>query len=189
MKTAVKRVFRAIRASGGAFARRCARLSRRTRRVSVAVALVLTVAAAAGVVLLTFEAANTRATTQAREDAVAAAKKRVADVLSYSAASIDADIDKARQSVTGAFAQYYVPFAQKAILPAVREQGTTSRATISRIGVSKASADSVDMVVFIDQSTGKPGQPEPQSSTSTAQVTMRNVAGQWLIAELRPTSA
>lgn len=150
---------------------------------------VLAVAAVAATVLLFLARQRAEDIEAARFDAVAQARQRVAEVLSYSAATIDADIERARQNTAGAFAQYYVPFAQKAIAPAVRQAGTTSVSVVSRAAAVSASPDSVVVVVFIDQRTSSKVQPDPRGTSSTARVTMTNVAGQWLISELTPTSS
>lgn len=150
---------------------------------------VLTVAAIATTVVLFLARERAQEIEAARFDAVAQARQRVAAVLSYSAATIDADIERARQNTAGAFAQYYVPFAQKAIAPAVRQAGTSSVCVVSRAAAVSADPTSVVVVVFIDQRTSSKAQPDQRSTSSTARVTMTKVAGQWLVSELTPTSS
>ncbi|NKQ51556.1 hypothetical protein HFP15_01530 [Amycolatopsis sp. K13G38] len=164
-------------------------VSVRKRRVTVSLLAVLTVLAVAGTTLLVFAARRAEAIDDARSDAVAQARLRVAQVLSYGADTIDADIERAQQSTAGSFAQYYVPFARQAIAPAVKQEGTTSVAIVSRAAAVSVNPDSVVVVVFIDQKTSSKAQPDPRSTSSTARVTMTKVAGQWLISELTPTSS
>jgi Mce-associated membrane protein len=150
---------------------------------------VVTIAVAAATTVLGLEDRRAEAITNARFDAVAQARQRVAEVLTYSADTIDADIERARQATAGTFAQYYAPFAQRAIAPAVRQAGTSSIAVVSRAAAVSVGPETVVVVVFIDQRTSSKAQPEPRSMSSTARVTMTNVAGQWLISELTPTSS
>lgn len=149
----------------------------------------LTVAAAATAVVLVLAARRAEAITDARFDAVAQARQRVARILTYSADTIDDDIERAREYTAGAFAEYYVPFARRAIAPAVRKEGTSSVAVVSRAAAVSATPDTVVVVVFIDQRTAGKTAPQPRTTSSTARVTMTKVAGQWLISELTPTSA
>lgn len=170
-------------------ARRAALIPLRRRRITVIVLAVLVVAVGAATTVLTVAAHRAREIADARFDAVTQARQRVAQLLTYSADTIDADIDRARADTAGSFAQYYGPFAQREIAPAVRQEGTSSVAVVSRAAAVSATPDTVVVVVFIDQQTSSKAQPQPRSTSSTARVTMTKVAGQWLISELTPTSS
>lgn len=159
------------------------------RRLAGGLLAVLTLAVVGGTTVLVFAERRADAITTARSDAVAQARQRVAEVLSYHADTIDADLDRAQQATAGTFAQYYLPFAQRTIAPAVRQAGTSSLAVVSRAAVLSADPDTVTVLVFIDQRTSSKAAPEPRGTSSTARVTMTKVAGQWLISELTPTSS
>jgi Mce-associated membrane protein len=149
----------------------------------------VTLAAVAATTVLGLAQRRVEAIANARFDAVAQARQRVAEVLSYGVDTIDADVERGRQATAGTFAQYYVSFAQRAIAPAVRQAGTSSLAVVGRAAAVSVSPDTVVVVAFIDQRTSSKVQPEPRSTSSTVRVTMTNVAGQWLISELTPTSS
>lgn len=170
-------------------ARRAARVSPKRRRVTVVVLAVLVVLVGGATAVLGVAAHRAAQLDQARFDAVTQARLRVAQLLSYNAKTIDADIDRARQDTAGAFAQYYTPFAQQAIAPAVRQDGTSSVAVVSRAAAVSVTPDTVVVLVFIDQQAASTAQPQPRSTSSTARVTMTDIAGQWLISDLTPTSA
>lgn len=155
----------------------------------VVVLAVLVLAAGSATTVLGIAAHRAQQINEARFDAVTQARQRVAEILTYSANTIDADIDRARQDTAGAFAEYYAPFAQRAIAPAVRDAGTSSIAVVSRAAAVSATPDTVVVIVFIDQQTSSKAQPQPRSTSSTALVTMTKVAGQWLVSELTPTSS
>ena len=169
--------------------RRAGETSARRRMVTLVLLAAVTIAAVAATTVLGFAERRVEAIANARFDAVVQARQRVAEVLSYTADTIDADIERGRQATAGTFAQYYAPFAQRSIAPAVRQAGTSSLAVVSRAAAISVSPDTVVVVVFIDQRTSSKAAPEPRSTSSTARVTMTNVAGQWLISELTPTSA
>lgn len=158
-------------------------------RLAVLLLAVLTLAVVGGTTVLVFAERRADAITTARSDAVGQARQRVAEVLSYSADTIDADLERAQQATAGTFAQYYLPFARRTIAPAVRQAGTSSLAVVSRAAVVSADPDTVTVLVFIDQRTSSKAEPAPRGTSSTARVTMTKVAGQWLISELTPTSA
>lgn len=180
---------RSLRRAPAAMVRRAARVSRRRRVITTVLLTILTIAAAGAATVLVLAQQRAEALTDARFDAVTQARQRVAEILSYKADTIDADIDRARQHTSGAFAEYYVPFARQAIAPAVRKEGTSSVAAVSRAAAVSANPDTVVVIVFIDQQTSSKAQPQPRSTSSTARVTMTKVAGQWLISELTPTSS
>jgi Mce-associated membrane protein len=169
--------------------RRAERLSVRTRWITVVLLAVFGLAAVSATVVLGFAAQRARDIDSARADAVAGARQRVTDILSYRAETIDADIERASQGTAGAFAEYYGPFALRAIAPAVRQEGTNSVAVVSRAAAVSASTDTVVVVVFIDQQTSSKAAPQPRNTSSTARVTMTKVAGQWLVSELTPASS
>lgn len=179
----------ALRRAPSAAIRRAAGASARRRRITIVLLAVVTLAVVAATTVLGLAERRAEDITNARFDAVVQARQRVAEILTYSADTIDADIERARQATAGAFAQYYVPFAQRVIAPAVQQAGTSSAAVVSRAAAVSVSPDTVVVVVFIDQRTSSKAQPEPRSMSSTARVTMTNVAGQWLISELTPTSS
>lgn len=150
----------------------------------VMIALAASATAIIGVAVWHAQTVNT-----ARFDAVTQARQRVARILTYNANTIDADIERARSDTAGSFAQYYGPFAQQAIAPAVRQQRTTSVAVVSRAAVISATPETVTVLVFIDQQTASGPQPQPRTTSSTARATMTKVAGQWLISGLTPSSS
>lgn len=179
----------AIRRVPSALARRADRASVRKRRVSLVLLLVLVVAVVSAATVLGFAAERAQSTADARVAATAAARERVADILTYRADTIEADIERARQNTAGAFAETYEKFAQRVIGPGVREAGTSSVPTVKRAAAVSASPDSVVVLVFIDQRTSSKKQPQPRTTPSTARVTMTKIAGQWLISKLTPTSS
>ncbi|MBO0872771.1 MAG: hypothetical protein J2P19_05215 [Pseudonocardia sp.] len=127
-------------------------------------------------------AADERATSAA----LAEASARTAALLSYSAPTLDADLARAKQQVTGDFTQRFDQLANTLIAPSTREQGITTKAVVARSAVIDTKPDRVVVLLFVNQTTTKPTQPEPMRSMSQAKVTMAYVNGAWLIADLLP---
>jgi Mce-associated membrane protein len=185
----IRRGLTAVRRAPAALAERADRTSKTRRRVTVVLLAVFVVLVASAVAVAGLAVRHGQAVGSARFDAVTQARLRVAQILTYHADTIDADIERARADTAGSFAQYYLPFAQQSIVPAVRQQRTTSVAVVSRAAAISTTTDTVAVVVFIDQQTSSVAQPQPRKTSSTARVTMTKVAGQWLISELTPTSS
>ncbi|MBE9373313.1 hypothetical protein IQ251_02525 [Saccharopolyspora sp. HNM0983] len=177
-----------LRRAPAAMLARVGRVPARRRRVVLLATAALTLVSVLAAAVLVVAGHRAQAITEARSEAVAQARLRVAEVLSYRADTIDGDIDRARKHTAGSFAQYYVPFAQRTIAPAVRKQGTSSVAVVSRAAPVSTTPDSVVVLVFIDQQTSSEQAPQARGTSSTARVTMTRIAGQWLISELTPTS-
>jgi Mce-associated membrane protein len=123
---------------------------------------------------------------RAPSDAVAAAKSRTAELLSYSAPTLDADLARARQQVTGDFVPRFDQLASTLIGPNTRQQNITTKATVTRAGFVSADSNRVVTLLFIDQVTTTAIRPAPVQSTSQAQVTMTKVGSTWLISDVAP---
>lgn len=149
--------------------------------LAVAVALAAVLTGTLGWRAYTAAAAE-RATTAA----VDAAKSRTASLLSFSEPTLEADLVRAKQQVTGDFAARFDQLAGTVIAPNTRQQGITTKATVTRAAVIDASSDRVETLLFVNQSTSTAATPQPVQHTSQAKVTMARVNGAWLIADLTP---
>jgi Mce-associated membrane protein len=118
--------------------------------------------------------------------AVDAAKTRVADLLSYSSSTLEADLGRAQQQVTGGFRERFGQLANSLIAPSTRERGLTTKATITRAAVVAAQPDQVITLLFINQATTTAGETTPIYNTSQAKVTMARVNSEWLISDVTP---
>lgn len=116
--------------------------------------------------------------------ALEAAKTRTSTLLSYGAPTLDADLARAKQQVTGSLGQRFDQIAQSTIVPSARQDGIVTTATVVRAGVVDAEQDRVVVLVFVDQLTTKASQPQPTRQASQATVTMEKTNGTWLISEM-----
>jgi len=147
-------------------------------------ATVLLAAALAGV--LGWRAYSAAAAEDATSAALDAARTRTAELLSYSAPTLDADLARAKQQVTGDFTQRFDQLASTLIAPSTRQQGITTKATVARAAVIDARSDRVVTLLFVNQATTMNGQPRPVQHTSQAKVTMSKVDDTWLISDVTP---
>jgi Mce-associated membrane protein len=134
--------------------------------------------------VLGWRAYSAAATDRATSAALDMAKIRTSELLSYSAPSLDADLARAKQQVTGDFVQRFDQLASTLIAPSTRQQGLTTRATVVRAAVVDSQPGRVVTLLFINQSTTTTAHPRPVQQTSQATVTMSKVGDQWLISDL-----
>jgi Mce-associated membrane protein len=165
---------------------RAAGLSARAKRVTLAVLVGLVVLTVAGSAVLGWRAASDAAVDRAETQALDAARTKMPIVLSYRAESLADDLGRAREQLTGQFAQEYEQIASSVISPATTSQQITTTATVSRAAVISAAADRVETLLFVNQSTTSKDQPTPQNTASQVRVTLTRSAGQWLISDVQP---
>lgn len=161
-------------------AARVVRSLRRGKAVTTALAVV-TVIAVAGAIWAGLAGIQAARSSAAADEAGAAAGELVTRLLSYDAASLDADKAGAEAATTGTFHDEYVRLLADRIIPAAREQGATSTAEVSRHAVGAASPDRVVVLLFINQTTTGNHLPAPRIDAGTARVTLNRTDGGWLI--------
>ncbi len=145
----------------------------------------------------------------ARADAMAAAKERVPTLLSYDAATLDADLATADKQTTGKFHTDYGQILADVVKPAATARGITTSAAVNAAGVVRGDRDRVVVLLFLTQTTtaaktdgkgdgmgdGKgdaKGNGKPTAGTGTSisgsrvEVTMKRVGDTWKIAGLSP---
>jgi Mce-associated membrane protein len=118
--------------------------------------------------------------------AVEAAKSKATQLLTYSAPTIDADLVRAKQQVTGEFSKRFHELAATVIEPGARQQALTTKAVVTRAAVISAESDKVVTLLFLSQTTTTAANPQPTQQSSVARVTMSRSNGEWLISDLVP---
>lgn len=118
--------------------------------------------------------------------AVGDAGSAVVDVLSYSAATIDADLAAAGEHLTGDFADEYATLTAELIAPAARADRIDTTAVVVATSVIEAGPDEVVALMFVTQTTRSSRLPEPKIDGSRLEVTLQLVEDRWLIADLVP---
>lgn len=122
----------------------------------------------------------------AAQRVVQAASEGAVAALSYSSDSLDRDIAAAKLHLTGAFLEYYNTFTRDVVAPTVREKHLTQQTVVIRAAVSELHRDSAVVLAFVNENTTSPARKEPLATPSVVKLTMRNVDGAWLIAQLDP---
>lgn len=146
-------------------------------------ALTLVVAGAAAVVAATIPS------DQSLEDASAAARsaaeRAIVPVLSYDAAHLDQSQAAARPYLTGDYRKEYDKLFDGAIAENAPATGTVLKATVLRSGIARADEHRARVFLLVDQTRTNKASKRPVVYQNWVTVTMENVDGEWLIADLK----
>ncbi|MGZ4533683.1 MAG: twin-arginine translocation pathway signal [Mycobacteriaceae bacterium] len=123
---------------------------------------------------------------QARTDGLRAANDDVVALLSYDFKTVDDELKKARESLTGPFLDDYTKLTTTVVAPAAKDQNITTKATVVGSAVVSAEPTHVVALLFINQSTTTKTAPEASSSGSRVTLTMDKVGDRWLVSALSP---
>jgi Mce-associated membrane protein len=153
----------------------------RSRLVALGAVLVALALAA----FVSLQSQRAAATSDARTDALAAAKARVPDLLSYDKDTLDEDLDRALDQTTGSFADDYEQILTEVVGPTAKRRGISTSASISAAGVVSGDRDEVVVLLFLTQTTTAKGD-RSSVSGSRVEVTMERAGDEWKIAGLTP---
>ena len=124
--------------------------------------------------------------TAVQEQVLAAARGATEALLSYSPESVDKDVAAAKNNLTGDFLTKYTEFADTVVVPAARQRGVKTEATVARAAISQMRPDSANVLVFVNQVTTSKERPTPALATSSVIMTLVRSDGRWLVSEFNP---
>ncbi|WP_166906016.1 hypothetical protein [Mycobacterium sp. DL440] len=159
--------------------------SRDRSRVSVAIvlaAIALLLAVSSGV--LRWLTVSQDESDTARAESVQAAKEITVEMLSYETETVDQQLTAARDRMTGEFLGTYTAMINE-VIPAAHAQRIAAVADVLRIGTVTAKPDSVEVVLFVNQSV-QVGDHMPQKTPSVARATMVKDGDHWLMSKYEP---
>ncbi|HTF54593.1 MAG TPA: hypothetical protein VK735_44735 [Pseudonocardia sp.] len=149
---------------------------------TIAVAAVLVLAVAAAVtfgVLLQQRAASDRAGAQA----LATAKAYAVTVTSYDYQNLDRNFADVLDGATGEFKDQYSG-ASQTLRQLIANAKATAKGTVLGAGISSASPDQVQVVVFVDQSISNAATTQPRIDRNRVLMTLTPHDGRWLVGKL-----
>lgn len=130
---------------------------------------------------------SSRQIDDARSAVLAATRSGATAVLTYRAASAQADVDATQKLLTGGFADEYRSLARTDVLPAARDRGLSSTVNISGVSVVNIGRDSAESMVFVTQQVSSQRQGEKPTTTATAvRIGLVRQNDQWLIEAFTP---
>ena len=155
----------------------------------IPVALVLGLLAAGGLagwLYFTQLRPDTQTDNAVAQSAVNAARDGTVALLSYKPDTLNQDFAAARSHLTGDFLNYYDQFTKEVVTPAAQTKGVTTTAQVAGAAVSELNPDKAVVLVFINQATTSKERPDPAMASSSANVSLAKVHGEWLISKFDP---
>jgi Mce-associated membrane protein len=150
--------------------------------VTAVLGVVLVLALAAAVtfgVLLQHRAATDRAGQQA----LATAKAYAVTVTTYDYQNLDRNFADVLDGATGEFKDQYSG-ASQTLRQLIANAKATAKGTVLGAGISSASTDQVEVVVFVDQSITNAATAQPRIDRNRVLMTLTPHAGRWLVTKL-----
>lgn len=160
--------------------------ARRQRPALLMAALVGVSAIAAGSVYWWLYRPDQLTGESAQRQVLDAAKTGTEALLSYSPDTLDKDLADAKSHLTGNFLDHYAKFTDDVVVPAARQRGVKTEASVGRSAVSQMRPEQAEVLVFVNQVTTSKDRPTPALATSSVLVTLVHSGGQWLISEFTP---
>ncbi|WP_068270167.1 hypothetical protein [Aldersonia kunmingensis] len=158
----------------------------KSRRIVFAVLGVLIVAAAIAVGFLVPGYLDNQATEDARVAAPEAAARQAEAMLGYQFDTVEAELPKAADGLTGDFKDEYAQLINEVIIPGAKEKQLTVKVSVQAKGVVNASPDDVTVLLFVNQVTTGKDTPQAVASGSRIRMNMHKEDGVWLTSELTP---
>ena len=121
----------------------------------------------------------------ARVAAVRAATESTVAILSYKAATVDRDLDNARDRLTGTFKDAYTLLIHDVVIPGAKQKQISAVAKVPAAGAVSATPDHAVVLLFVDQ-TVNVGNDPPTDTASAVRVTLDRQGDRWLISQFEP---
>lgn len=123
-----------------------------------------------------------------RADAVAAAQRTTTALLSYDPQRVNGLVDRVSGDLTEAFRTDYGTLISQVIAPATEQQQVTTEAEVVGTSVipEETGGDRLVALLFVNQTTRAGQEGAPRIAGSRVKVTMDDVDGHWLVADVKP---
>jgi Mce-associated membrane protein len=121
----------------------------------------------------------------ARVESMQAAKDSTIAMLSYQPDTVDAQLNSARDLLTGSFKGSYTSLINDVVIPGAKQQQISAVATVPRAASVSAEPNHAVVLVFVNQ-TVVVGTEAPTDTASSVRVTLDKQGDNWLISEFQP---
>jgi hypothetical protein len=142
---------------------------------------------AVGCLFLLHQSDQDKAVERAREDGLAAAQSDAKDLLSYNFRTLDYDLSKAKSEMTPDMAKSFGEYWQ-IFRPSVEKSQTQALTQVQVASVIDATADRVEVLLFVKMISVNAAHKEPQVDTSWPRLQMKKAGKKWLIDGPRMTT-
>jgi Mce-associated membrane protein len=129
---------------------------------------------------------DNRASEQARTQVVPVAQRTVEAMFTYNFKTVDAELPKAADNLTGSFRNDYLKLIKEAIAPGAKDKQLNVQATTQAAGVVSTEPARAVVMLYLNQvSTGKDS-PQANISTSRVKVSLDKDGNRWMVSEVTP---
>ena len=139
----------------------------------------------AGAGLLAWQDRSHRAVETARLESVQAASDATVAILSYKPDTVEQDLRKASERLTGSFLESFTDLVNTVVIPGAREKKISAAAQVSAAASVSATADRAVVLVFVNQAVTVEGG-APSGTASSVRVTLDKVDDRWLVSAFDP---
>jgi Mce-associated membrane protein len=146
-------------------------------------AVIVLLGAAAG--LLAWQDRSHRVVETARTESVQAASDATVAILSYKPDTVEQDLRKASDRLTGSFLESFTDLVNTVVIPGAREKKISASAQVSAAASVSATADRALVLVFVNQAVTVEGG-APSGTASSVRVTLDKVDDRWLVSAFDP---
>lgn len=127
-----------------------------------------------------------RSVDAARQEARDAGRSAAVELLSYDHRNLGQAIERRMTLLTGEFRDRYRAMVQDTVAPAAKARKVATTASVVASSVVQGSTDEVTLLLFVNQRSAAPSLDKPLLTGSRVRMTLRNVDGRWLTADLKP---
>jgi Mce-associated membrane protein len=138
-----------------------------------------------GAGLLAWQDRSHRAVETARLESVQAASDATVAILSYKPDTVEQDLRKASDRLTGSFLESFTDLVNTVVIPGAREKKISAAAQVSAAASVSATADRAVALVFVNQAVTVEGG-APSGTASSVRVTLDKVDDRWLVSAFDP---
>jgi Mce-associated membrane protein len=139
----------------------------------------------AGAGLLAWQDRSQRAVETARAESVQAASDATVAILSYKPDTVEQDLGKASDRLTGSFLESFTDLVNTVVIPGAKEKKISASAQVSAAASVSATADRAVALVFVNQAVTVEGG-APSGTASSVRVTLDKVDDRWLVSAFDP---
>lgn len=156
------------------------------RRVLVyGVLPILTLLLTAGAGYAKWMYGSAQASSAARTESMQAAKDSAVAMLSYKPDTVEQDLTKARDHLTGNLKDSYASLIHDVVIPGSRAKQISTAATVAAAASVSASENHAFVLVFVNQ-TITIGNSAPTNTASSVRMTLDKRDGRWLVSQFDP---
>lgn len=123
-------------------------------------------------------------TEDTRDTVVSAVGPLAAEILSYQAGTVEADVENAKSRMGDPFLDEYTALTASTIIPRAKEGQVITRWEVSGSSLVSAADDRAVVLVFLRGTTVSAATPEPKYLVSSVRVSAERPHGDWLITGL-----